>query len=536
MSIDAKSRGLWQKIPAQMRAAFFSCFLTGLLVHLYAFTNLIPNSDGLSRVFDPQQMTISGRWFLHAASMPNAFTQMPMAIGLLSLLFLGLAAALAVDLLKIRGLVVSGVVGAVMAAFPSLGYTYLYMFTASAYCIAIFLAVLSLWLVCRGGGIRLGLGIVALALSMGIYQAYVTVAIGLALLVVLRELLTPGSTLNSVLMQGLRLVFYLACGALLYYCILLVMLNIKGLELLSYLGMDAASSGYPFAQLPSLILTAYKQFIAFFFLPGAADAFNTPTMLMLDLVALVLAVLLFLRRIAFEKMYREPWRLGLIVLTLALLPMGLNFGQILSPHSVPTPIMKYSFVLVYVAVLLLADLRDAVPRGEKEVLRRWTLPVTLVWAAAILLFSLNTNNTLYTASAQAHRATESYMTRLMTRIESCPGYEPGMEIAVVGAIPEDQIRSSIPSYSRVDHYSVPMSYVTVLNKHIYYYLSDWLNVPVIEPSEETMMTISRSLAFRNMPLYPAPDSIQVMGGRLVVKMQKQYTPKSDFEVEYENRR
>ena len=536
MSIDIKSRGLWQRIPAQLRTAFFSCFLTGLLVHLYAFTNLIPNSDGLSRVFDPQQMLVSGRWFLHYASMPNAFTQMPMVIGLLSLFFLGLTAALVVDLLKVKGLVISGLIGAVMAAFPALGYTYLYMFTASAYSIGLFLAVLSLWLVCRGGYLWLSLGIVALAFSMGIYQAYVTVAIGLALLVVLREILTPAATFDSTLRLGLRLVFYLACGALLYYCILLILLNLKDVELLDYRGIEGTSSRYPFHALPALLFNTYKQFIAFFFLPGAADAFATPMLVLLDLVALVLGGMLFFRRIAYQGMLKELWRLVLALMVLALFPLGANFTQILSPDAPPTPIMKYSFVLVYVAVLLLADLRDDVPRGEKEVLQRWTLPITLIWTVAILLFSLNTNNLLYTASAQAHRATESYITRLATRIESCPGYKPGMEIAVVGAIPADQIRSSIPSYSRVDHYSVPLNYVTVLNKHIYYYLNDWLNFPVIEPSEETMINISRSLAFRNMPLYPDPDSIQVMNGRLVVKMQKQYTPKAQFELDYENRR
>lgn len=67
----------------------------------------------------------------------------------------------------------------------------------------------------------------------------------------------------------------------------------------------------------------------------------------------------------------------------------------------------------------------------------------------VLLFCLNTNNLLYTASAQAHRATESYATRLMTRIESCPDYEPGMEIVIVGAISTDALRADIPSYRQV---------------------------------------------------------------------------------------
>ena len=65
MPLDRVAARLRQRIPATAWAAFLSCFLSGYLIHLFALTNLIPNSDGLSRVFDPQQMTVSGRWFLH---------------------------------------------------------------------------------------------------------------------------------------------------------------------------------------------------------------------------------------------------------------------------------------------------------------------------------------------------------------------------------------------------------------------------------------------------------------------------------------
>jgi len=533
MSIDEQGRSLWQKLAPAQWAAFFACLITGYLIHLYAFTNLIPNSDGLSRVFDLQQMTVSGRWFLHYASALNRFTQMPAVIGLLSLAFLGLAALLVVELLSIRGRVLGGLTGAVLAAFPCLGYTFLYMFTASAYCLAIFLAVLSVWLArrCKVGWL---LGVVALALTMGTYQAYASVAIALSLLVVLRSCLDPESTFRSTLALGLRLVAYLAAGALLYYAILLVFLKVKDLELLSYLGMDAANAGYPFGELPRLLFQTYKQVVAFFFVPGSADGFCVPAMALLDLAALALGLVCVLAHMKNYSLWKEWWRpLGALAM-LALLPLGVNFGQLLSPHSVPTPLMKYAFVAVYLAVLLLADLADGLPFLS---LRRcgaaW---LTVVWMAALLLVFLNTNNLLYTASAQAHRATESYLTRLLARVEGCPGYEAGMEIAIVGAIPEAHLQAQIESYAQVDHYSVPKGTMVTLNKHIYYYLNDWLNVPVAEPAEETMLAISESPDFRSMPLYPADGSVQVLDGRVVVRMQEEYTPKSDFEIAYENGR
>lgn len=531
MSIDERGRSLWRRAAPTQKAAFFSCLITGYLVHLYAFTNLIPNSDGLSRVFDPQQMTISGRWFLHYASAFNDFTQMPAVIGLLSLLFLGLAAALVVDLLAVRSKALAGLMGGVMAAFPSLGFTFLYMFTAAAYCLAIFLAVLSVWLAKRGR-ISWLLAVLALALAMGTYQAYVTVAIGLSLLVVLREILDPQSTFQRTMRLGLQLVAYLAVGAILYYVILVLFLTVKDLELLSYLGMADANAGYPFFQLPRLIFTAYKQVVAFFFVPGSANGFANGWMAILDAAALALGVGCALS--LGKDFWAEHWRPVGALAMLALLPLGINFGQILSPYSVPTPIMKYAFVTVYLAVLLLADVADRRSVPTKK--RSGAASAIAVWTAVLLLFCLNTNNLLYTASTQAHRATESYLTRLLTRVEDCPGYEKDMEVAIVGAIPTDQIYSQIESYAQVDHYSVPLNTVVPLNKHIYYYLNDWLNVPLEEPAEETMLAISDAPEFKAMPLYPDEGSIRVLDGRVVVKLQEKYTPKSDFEIAYENRR
>ncbi|MEM5781464.1 MAG: hypothetical protein AAGU02_09970, partial [Lawsonibacter sp.] len=122
------------------------------------------------------------------------------------------------------------------------------------------------------------------------------------------------------------------------------------------------------------------------------------------------------------------------------------------------------------------------------------------------------------------------------RVEDCPGYRPGMELVIIGSIPADQIYAQIDSYAQVDHYSVPQNTVTLLNKHIYYYLNDWLNAPAAEPDEETMLSVSHSPAFNAMPLYPQDGSVQVLDGRVVVKLQERYTPKSDFEIAYENRR
>lgn len=530
MKLDELTQRRWHRLQPAQRAAFFACIITGYLVHLYAFTNIVPCSDGLSRVYDPQQMTVSGRWFLHYASMLNGFTQMPAVIGLLSMLLLGAAAAMTVGLLRLRSRSLGGVCGAVMAAFPCLGYTFLYMFTASAYCLAIFMAVLAVQLAVRGKW-RLVPAVLLLAMAMGTYQAYAAMSIALSVLVVIEFLTRPEATLRGTLRLGGRLVAFLALGAAAYYGILQIFLRVKHVQLLSYLGMDTVMTHYPLAKLPSLLVTTYKQVLAFFFIPGSANAYNTPVLSVLNALLLAAAAVGLVAALRHGGLLRQPWRVLLLLVLILLFPLAINFGQIMSPYSAPTPIMKYAFVLVYLAALLMLDQCDGcIPRPKAAGI------AGAVCVCALLVCFLQTNNLLYTASAQAHRATQSYLTRMMTRVEDCDGYTPGMEVVIIGTIPDTQMHSAIESYAQVEHYSVPIHQVAPLNKHLYYYLNDWLSIPIEEPSQETMAAVAGSDTFAAMPLYPQQGSVKVLDGRVVVKLSEQYTPKSDFEIAFENRR
>lgn len=106
----------------------------------------------------------------------------------------------------------------------------------------------------------------------------------------------------------------------------------------------------------------------------------------------------------------------------------------------------------------------------------------MVWAVLLLLFCVNTDNLLYTAAAQSHRAHRRAMPPDALPHRELPGYEKGMEIVVIGAPDESQLRTCIPTFFQVDHYSVPLNTVTHLNKHLYYYFttgstSPWMSRP-----------------------------------------------------------
>ena len=521
--------GLWDRVKRTspgVLAAFLTAFVFGYVIHLYAFTNNIPNPDGLSRIYDTQQMTISGRWFLHFASYFHGFVQAPALIGFLSVLFLALAAGLTADCLELRSPVTGALTGLFLVALPPVAYTYLYMFTASAYMFGILLAVLGVWL---GTKSRLGFlgGILCIACAMGIYQAYLPLAAALALCVLIRYALDPEKSFSDVLRWGLYALGMLLIGIALYYLMLKIFLSAKDLSLISYKNINDASAGVGGGLMASL-WSAYKDFIFYFTIPGTAS-YVTKMLVVWNVLLAVVSLLMLL--VLVKRGQCRGGKLILLIASFLLMPLAVNCMAVVSKQA---PIMRYSFVTVYLLAVMALSMMEQL--GEKNLIHAALRILSGVLALLIILMSAQTDNLAYTESETAHRATERFLTTLVTRVESMPGYENGMEVAIVGTFPEDIYYSKVLAYNEVHHYSSPSSSVLMANKHIYYYLNDWLNVQWAEPSEDVMKAISESEAFQAMPLYPNDGSVAIVDGRVLVRLSPQYTPKQYYEIEYENRR
>ena len=349
--MERQSTARWpERLPRPMLAAAAGCFFAGFFAHLFAFTNVIPNADGISRVFDEQQMTISGRWFLHYASAWNGYLQAPALIGFFSLLFLALAAGLTVCLLRIRRVGIAALCGALMSVFPSVAYTFLYLFTASAYCFGILLAVLSVWLVSR---YKYGFLFAApvLACAVGTYQAYLAVAASLSLICVLLFALDGERTGWAIVREGLKYLLFLVAGLGLYAIILVIFLEIKDLKLLDYKGISSLG-GMGLRGLLRAVKSAYWNFLRYFFVPHSFANYTTPATVAGNAALALTALWAFVRLLRRRICRKRKGTLPLILLLCALLPLALNLTVLMGEAM---PIMRYALVLSYVLALTLVD-------------------------------------------------------------------------------------------------------------------------------------------------------------------------------------
>ena len=167
---------IWKHCKREWKLAFLSTFLVGLLCHMPIMLRDIPNHDGLASMYFDQNMITSGRWFLTVACGVSSYYTLPWLIGLLAMLYLGIASALLVEFLEVRQGWAAAVIGGLLAVFPSLASTFAYVFTMDGYMLAVLLAVLAVLLTKK---YRLGFlpGALCLACSLGIYQSYLPFAV-----------------------------------------------------------------------------------------------------------------------------------------------------------------------------------------------------------------------------------------------------------------------------------------------------------------------------------------------------------------------
>lgn len=511
-----------QNVTAAEKAAFLSTLIVGYMVHLFAFTNLIPNCDGLSRLYDRQNMLMSGRWFLHAASLFHGFTESPALIGALSLFFLSVSAVLIVDLFEIKSIGGAILTGGFLSGNLILAYTYTFIFTASAYAFAILLAVLSVWLTCRIRKSGWLAGAITLAFSVGIYQSYLALALSLAVIAFILNL--SGSADKRAKKKPwilfLRFVLLFGLGTGLYLVILYASLRIEGIQLSNYRSMNTFSLDLSPAGIFSMFRSVFSDFREFLF-SGTFIRLHARCWMILNGLFLISGVTGLIRLIRIRRLYRKPKAMLWLLAALAFFPFALNFTSFLNKSSLW---MRYSFIgydLFPVAI------------WERCGRKRRTPALLAGLCAFMILFQAQYSNAVYTALKTAHTATQSFLTTLVARIQGTSGYRSDMDVIIIGTPSSDLYQNGVPELQLISTTASPVNSVLYETKHVYYYLNDWMNIAWQEPSEETFKEVSDSREFQEMPVYPDDGSIKISGDTVLVRLSESYTPKKQFELDFE---
>lgn len=495
-----------KKMKQQWKLAFFSAVGIGLLIHMPVLLSDIPNHDGLASMYFDQNMITSGRWFLMVACGFSSFYTIPWIIGLLSLVFLGLTAAALTEVLEVEREWAVILCSGLLVAFPALASTFAYVFTMDGYMLAMFLAVLAVLLTKK---YRLGFlgGGVCLAFSLGTYQAYLSFAMILSLFAVL-TLYSEEKSRTEKLQGTLKYLGMGAMGAALYYGILQVLLKLQGKVLDTYQGINEMVSA---GGLLSGIKALYSDFFAFT-LKGKVLYHNWISLgaLILLTTAAFLAALSLVRS---KKWWKNPLFFVIMVAVAASVPLVTNMILLISPDVTYHLLMRYQWVLYLIGLTAFVSKNAGYPK--KGYLLEWAAFLAVL---VLVFFYGVTNNIGYSNLQKRYEKTYAYCVRLVDRIEQTEGYYPGIPIAMIGVVGDEQYPGTditLPVTGSMIGLNGDSLLYTGVNYQAFikHYLGATLNILPPEAMEEMYY----SEEYVAMDSFPGEDSIRVINGVMYIK-------------------
>lgn len=534
-----------EKLKKNWKIAFYSAFLLGLLIHIYKFTNLLPNHDSVYNFYSSQNMVASGRWFLSIACSLGSWFDLPWINGMLSLLFMGMAAAAVAEVFQMRNPCLIVLCSGLLVSFPAITATMAYEFTADGYMIAMFLAALSVCLtrmayVEKKYWKRMVFSSICICISCGIYQAYVSFAFVLAVCYFITELLEDRWEESRFWKWiGMQILLYGAAMAT-YYLIWKGTLYALQIPASSYLGIDKAGvmTG---KQLIYAVIDVIRVFIRFF-LEWNILKYGVTVYSVLNMLFLAFFVLGLFQAVGMSGCRKKKVHILLLLLCIAALPFGCYLWMLTSPDVTYRVIMLQSMSILYIFVAVIYD--RWLSSGRKKLQGN----AALALLAAIVFNNAVAANLSYTFMEQCYEKTYADAVELTTRVHLL---DDGTirYVALCGSLDtweqEDFFDASklrnLGGWKHMDKTILTPQFLSVYTDlELSYYRNNGLEYPIVENepnipapydwefrypvlSAADSLELAQTEAVRQMPVWPARDSVQVIGDTVVVKLSETET-------------
>ena len=512
--------GLWHRIPEHVKLAFFTGMIGGLLAYLYALTNLlIGTGDSLIHEFSRSIQVWSGRWsseWLCAVSPPLS---MPMINGVIGLLAVSLLAALAVDFLNIRSRPLVILASLLIVLYPSVGDLLKYTYLFDGFMLAALCAVAGMWLSER---FRFGwlAGIPLMILSLGTYQAFISLVIALIFVRAVWLLMVAETADKDVVRFLLRSAWFVLASVIGYYAVTRLYNHIFGIALLNYQSISRMGSMSVPRMLTNL-LRCYSDFFGQtavlsnrgdFLFPGFPNS-----VLMGANVVLIAAGFLYGRK-------KTVFKTVLLAVILLLSPALLCGIRLFGPEVVDVR-MVYSLVCLYLlAAMLLEQLPSTLKRLEasawhgfgrfkgKAMIRLLLISISWLMLICLLLclFAWTVGINLdFFQSRLDYENTYAQCSAYLSLAEATQGYHRHMPVYIVGSP-----AASAAAARENPVFQEPKYYYYFM----FYFLGADLPVGVANQVNDEAWRLARTDRFRSMPSYPAPGSCAVIEDAMMVKL------------------
>ena len=510
----------FKHISYPAKVTFVSSLIIGLLAHFFIMTNMLPNHDSASPInnFPLINWNIAvGRWFIFFPSSLTSGYFTPWINGLFAILYIAFSAIIIVNSLRINKSLYCVLISGLMVSFPmvtgQLAYSFEFIF------FGILLASLSVYITIR---YRYGfcIGFVFITMSLGVYQAFFSVAAGLSVGVLIFDIIQMKLTLKKIIFKGFKLFFTLFFGIIFYFVVVRLTLILAGYELMSYMGIDEMGR-ISISSIPHSLRQAYISIFLFFIKDNYG--LHWSFMPLFFFITFFMSVIIFVVIIIQKKIYKKKLRLFLLIILLFLFPLACNIIYLMGIPFIYINIL-YGMVLLPIFIIgLLEFIQDNESHKEKYYILIFKRFVSWVISACFIFCIHNyviLANKAYTKAHIVYEQSYAYSVELSTRIQSADAYTKDMLILLVGTpgmtINQIELFDELKGISGIGHH-LPMSYSYGVFMHNF--LGFRHGLFLVNDYNFTHWNSQYNIVqeFMNMPLYPEPGSIKSINDVMVVK-------------------
>lgn len=514
-----KLKELWAK---ETQWAIGSGLLIGFITHMYMLTNNFPSWDSVvSSNTMTRDYTYIGRPLYFVFDKISSTYLLPSVNGFLSLLYITLAVACLVHLFQIHNKILIVMLAAINVTFPVVTANFAYFFCSDIYMLSYLFSILAIYLASK---YRWGFlaGSVILAVSLSLYQTYISTAAFTAILLILYDILQRDA--KPVWIQTAKYAGTLLIGFVLYKIILTVAIHVRGIELSDYQGtngLNHLSISTMILQIPS----TYRNFIQEL-LYGSEFAQNKGKMFCVGILLLI-SIVLYLRLFIKAKKYRKITLCLLAIGCISVIPIICNAANLISNEVEYHMVMKMPYVFILMIPVLLLSIY-LYSTAERETKSKWMQLLRIAIIVATFLVIYNNYliaNVAYLNMQLRYEKALSLCNRIVDRIETTEGYYKGMPVYVCEEVTGEDVFDSNTSIT--DRYVDDITgangdNILTHDSHYTHMMLEHLGFTILGPTQEQRETINASPEFQMMQVWPDESSVKMIDGVIVVKIYNGY--------------
>lgn len=496
------------EIQEQWKNGFIATWIFGMLAHAYRFFNFLPTWDSMFNFKGVGATNYLGRCFLGFFGAISSEYDLSWVNGFLSLFYISITVVLLIDMFQIKSRLGSTLLAALIVTFPAITGTFAYMFTADPYMMAFLLGVLGVYITWKCEW-KYGIvpGLVCIGLSMGTYQAYISVVLMVVVLLVLMDLVVEGKTFKEMFFADWKYLAIVIGGAVFYKIVSSIINAYYGIVLTGYQGIDSVGIMRP-EEYVAAVQKSLDSLAAFWCLHNglfSTNKYGLANAAVMGGIALA-SVLLVIK----NKTYKNVPGLLITILALIVLPFVPFAVNFVSPRTSYHTLMMMGICFIYILLLLYLE------RGEWNHIVEKGLKVFGVCVLVFLCyFNTIQANRAYANMNLSYEKSYGICSDVLSRINELDDYPESSKVAVIG-----RYHANSAGYEDLNPMIMGVSQDTFLWGE-YHYVSMWNNCfgrQFEMSTNEERVAIQETEEYQEMPIYPAKGSVDVINDMIVVKL------------------